>query len=288
VQTHVRTKPREIATTDPRRLRPTNGKPPHANGKLPNGLGTAAGAGPQETLLLRRYAQTRDQALKEQLIERFMPLARSLAMRYRGGTEPLDDLIQVASLGLVKALDGFDPGRGGSFTAYAVPTILGELRRHFRDRVWNLHLPRGLQERTMAVGDAVQRLSDEFGRSPTVAQIAVKLDVSEEDVLEALEAAEARRTLSLDAPRSREDAESVPAVEAVGNVEPGYEAVESQLCATHADLDDREQLVLRLRFGRDLNQYEIGRKIGVSQMQVSRIMRGALRKLLDAVQQPAA
>jgi RNA polymerase sigma-B factor len=270
------------------RLPRTNGTPRHANGKLPNGLGTAGGAGPQETLLLRRYAQTRDDTLKEQLIERFMPLARSLAMRYRGGTEPLDDLIQVASLGLVKALDGFDPERGGSFTAYAVPTILGELRRHFRDRVWNLHLPRGLQERTMAVGDAVQKLSDEFGRSPTVAQIALKLDVSEEEVLEALEASEARRTLSLDAPRSREDAESVPAIETVGKLERGYEAIESQLCAAGADLDEREQLVLRLRFGRDLNQYEIGRMIGVSQMQVSRIMRGALRKLLDAVEQPAA
>ncbi len=293
MQTHVRSRPRKVATIDGTRLRrpngnpSTNGKPPHANGKLPNGLGTASGAGPQETLLLRRYAQTRDEGLKEQLIERFMPLARSLAMRYRGGTEPLDDLIQVASLGLVKALDGFDPERGGSFTAYAVPTILGELRRHFRDRVWNLHLPRGLQERTMAVGDAVQRLSDEFGRSPTVAQIAVKLDVSEEDVLDALEAAEARRTLSLDAPRSHEDAESVPAVETVGKVEPGYEAVESQLCAANADLDEREQLVLRMRFGRDLTQYEIGRMIGVSQMQVSRIMRGALRKLVDEVQEPA-
>jgi RNA polymerase sigma-B factor len=208
-------------------------------------------------------------------------------MRYRGGTEPLDDLIQVASVGLIKALDGFDPERGGSFTAYAVPTILGELRRHFRDRVWNLHLPRGLQESTMAVSDAIQRLSDERGRSPTVAQIALKLDCSEEQVLEALEAAEARRTLSLDAPRNREEAESVPAVETVGKVEMGYEAVEAQLCATDADLDEREQLVLRLRFGRNLNQYEIGRKIGVSQMQVSRIMRGALRKLLDAVRQPA-
>jgi RNA polymerase sigma-B factor len=294
VQTHVRSRPRKVATIDGTRLRrpngnpSTNGKPSHANGKLPNGLGNVSGAGPQETLLLRRYAETRDPRLKEQLTERFMPLARALAMRYRGGTEPLDDLIQVASLGLIKALDGFDPERGGSFTAYAVPTILGELRRHFRDRVWNLHLPRGLQESTMAVSDAIQKLSDEHGRSPTVAQIAVKLDFSEEEVLEALEAAEARRTLSLDVPRSREEAESVPAVETVGKVEMGYEAVEAQLCATDADLDEREQLVLRLRFGRDLNQYEIGRMIGVSQMQVSRIMRGALRKLVDAVRQPAA
>jgi RNA polymerase sigma-B factor len=251
---------------------------------MPRSLGTTSGAGPQETLLLRRYAETRDAMVREQLLVRFMPLARSLALRYRGGTEPLDDLIQVASLGLVKALDRFDPERGGSFSAYAVPTVLGELRRHFRDRVWNMHLPRGLQERAMDVAAATQKLSDELGSSPTVAQIAERLDLSDEEVLDALQADEARRTLSLDAPRSREDAESAPAVEMVGRPEMGYEAVESQLAATHADLDDREKLVLRLRFGRNLNQYEIGRQIGVSQMQVSRIMRRALRKLLDAVQ----
>src|SRR5262245_39539124 len=114
-------------------------RPGHPQHSEPHSLGTSRGAGPQETLLLRRYAETRDPRLREQLIERFMPLARSLALRYRGGTEPLDDLIQVASLGLVKALDGYDAERGGSFSAYAVPTILGELRRHFRDRVWNVH-----------------------------------------------------------------------------------------------------------------------------------------------------
>ena len=238
-----------------------------------------------ESELVRRYAETRDPRLREELAERFMPLARSLALRYRGGTESVDDLVQVASLGLVKALDGYDPELGRSFTAYAVPTMLGELRRHFRDHVWNLHLPRGLQERTMEVNNAIQKLGDELGGSPTVAQIAERLDLSEEQVLEALEADEARRTLSLDAPRSREDAESVPTVETVASTESGYEAVESQLAAHDADLTEREILVLRLRFGRDLNQYEIGQRLGVSQMQISRIMRKALRKLLDAVRQ---
>ena len=242
------------------------------------------GPGPHENLLLRRYARTRDKRLQGELAERFMPLARSLALRYRGGTESLEDLIQVASLGLVKALDGYDPDRGRSFTAYAVPTILGELRRHFRDRVWNVHLPRGLQERTMEVNDAIQALSDQLGASPTVTQIAEQLDCSEEEVLEALQADEARRTLSLDAPRSREDAESAPTVESIGGAELGYEAVDAQIAARDADLDEREQLVLRLRFGKDMNQYEIGRELGVSQMQVSRIMRRALRKLLMAVQ----
>jgi RNA polymerase sigma-B factor len=207
-----------------------------------------------------------------------------LALRYRGASEQLEDLIQVASLGLIKALDGFDPERGRSFIAYAAPTILGELRRHFRDRVWELRLPRGLQERTMAVSDAAQKLSEELGRTPNAAQIAERLDITTDEVAEALQAEEARRTLSLDVPRSRGDAESAPMIESVGAKETGFDRVEAQLAAEGAPLDDRERTVLRLRFEEDLNQYEIGRRLGVSQMQVSRIMRKALRKLLAAVQ----
>ena len=167
-----------------------------------------------ETELLRRYSETADPALKEELVQRFLPLARSLALRYRGASEQLEDLIQVASLGLVKALDGFDLERGRSFMAYAAPTILGELRRHFRDRVWEVRLPRGLQERTMAVSEAAGALSDELGASPTVSQIAERLGWDEDEVSEALQAEEARRTLSLDVPRSRQ--ESAPMVETVG------------------------------------------------------------------------
>lgn len=237
-----------------------------------------------ENDLLREYAETHDPRLKEELVRRFLPLARSLALRYRGASEQLDDLIQVASLGLVKALDGFDLDRGNSFIAYAAPTILGELRRHFRDRVWELRLPRGLQERTMAVQEAAQKLAEELGQTPTVGQIAERLELSEEEVSEALQAEEARRTLSLDVPRSREDAESVPMVETVGAAESGYDRVEAQFAAEGAPLTERERTVLRLRFEEDLNQYEIGQRLGVSQMQISRIMRKALRKLLDAVQ----
>ncbi len=245
------------------------------------GLGRMAGS---ETDLLRRYAETGDPALKEELVRRFLPLARSLALRYRGASEQLEDLIQVASLGLVKALDGFDLERGRSFIAYAAPTILGELRRHFRDRVWEVRLPRGLQERTMAVNEAAGALSDELGATPTVSQIATRLNLDDEEISEALQADEARRTLSLDVPRNRQDSESVPMVETVGQTEPGYDAVEAQLAAEEASLDERERRVLKLRFQDDLNQYEIGRRLGVSQMQVSRIMRRALRKLLAAVQ----
>jgi RNA polymerase sigma-B factor len=235
-------------------------------------------------LLLRRYAECGDNGLREELVDRFMPLARSLAMRYRGGSEPIDDLVQVANLGLVKAIDGFDPGRGKPFTAYAVPTILGELRRHFRDHVWPVHLPRSLQERTLEVEEAMTRLTEQLGRVPTVGQIAERLDLEREEVLDAMRADEARRTLSLDAPRLRDEEESVPMVETVASDEAGYDTVEASLSAGAAGLDEREWRVLRLRFVDQLNQYEIGERIGVSQMQVSRIIRAALRKLLGAVQ----
>lgn len=263
----------------------SNGRPPSASmdAATANAI-RMDGHLADENELLRRYAETHDPRLKEELVKRFLPLARSLALRYRGASEQLEDLIQVASLGLVKALDGFDLERGRSFIAYAAPTILGELRRHFRDRVWELRLPRGLQERTMAVQEAAQKLAEEQGQTPTVAQIAERLELTEEEVSEALQAEEARRTLSLDVPRSREDQDSVPMVETVGEAETGYDRVEAQIAAEGAPLTDRERTVLRLRFEEDLNQYEIGRRLGVSQMQVSRIMRKALRKLLEAVQ----
>jgi len=238
-----------------------------------------------EDQLLREYARTHDARLGEELVRRFMPLARALALRYRGSSELTEDLVQVASLGLVKALDGFDPKRGPSFKAYAAPTILGELRRHFRDRVWTLRLPRGLSERTVAISEVSQGLAEELGRAPTVAEIADRLDLSDEEVTEALLGDEARRKLSLDAPVSREDSDSVPLVETLGGEERGFERVETQLAAEGAALTDKERFVLKLRFEEDMTQYEIGRRIGVSQMQVSRILRQALGKLLDAVQE---
>ena len=251
--------------------------PPSARGEAPRSIRLQ-----DENLLLRRYAATRSPALRDELVRRFMPLARSLAMRYRRRTESLDDLVQVASLGLVKSIDGFDPERGRPFTAYAVPTILGELRRHFRDHVWNVRLPRGLQELTLKVDEATNALTEELGRFPTAAQIADRLGISTEDVLEALEAASARRTMSLDAPRISDD-EALPTVETIGRPEAGYEQVEADLVSGDAGLDEREWLVLRLRFVEELTQQEIGRRLGVSQMQISRISRRALWKLLAAV-----
>ncbi|MGH2973435.1 MAG: sigma-70 family RNA polymerase sigma factor [Solirubrobacterales bacterium] len=224
--------------------------------------------------------------MKEELCRRLLPFARSLALRYRDAPEQLDDLMQVASLGLVKALDGFDPARGVRFPAYAAPTILGELRRHFRDLVSDVHFPRGLQERVMAVSSAAGTLTEEQGRTPTMSAIATRLGLFEEEVAEALAADEARHTLSLDAPSDRTEADSPPLIESVEETESEleFDRVEAQLAVAEVPLDDRERTVLRLRFDEDLTQREIGHQIGVSQMQVSRILRRALRRLLDAVQ----
>jgi RNA polymerase sigma-B factor len=238
-----------------------------------------------EDELLATYARTRDEAAREEVVRRFMPFARSLAMRYSGGVEPTEDLIQVASLGLVSALERFDPARGVPFAAFAGPTILGELRRHFRDRVWTLRVPRGLQERIRDVEGAIAKLSHELERSPTVTEIAELLDVSEADVLESFEATVARRTVSLDQPSpASEPGEESPMGERIGIDDPGYELVEDReaIEASSDVLDETEREVLRLRFEEDLTQSRIAEQIGYSQMHVSRILRRALAKLREA------
>ena len=252
-------------------------------GKPRDGDGNTRVGTEQELALLRRYANDPSPELREEVIRRFMPLARSLAMRYRRQTESLDDLVQVAGLGLVKAVDGFDPARGKPFAAYAVPTILGELRRHFRDHVWTVRLPRGLQELSMRIDTATTDLTEELGRLPTPTELSEHLDVSVEDVLEAIEATHARRTLSLDAPRRSDGDDPGPAIEALPASESGYDRVEADLAATSADLDTREWEVLRMRFNEELTQSEIADRLGVSQMQISRVSRRALWKLLAAV-----
>jgi RNA polymerase sigma-B factor len=236
----------------------------------------------REDDLFRAYAATRSPELREDLVRRFLPLAKSLALRYRRETESLDDLVQVASLGLVKSINGFEPALGYPFKAYATPTILGELRRHFRDHVWNLRLPRGLQELTMKIERATDDLAEELGRSPTPTDIAKRLDITVEDVLDAIEANHARRTHSLDAPSSQDEA-SPTVIETLGGTDPGYDRVEAEAAAAGAGLDEREWRVLRMRFVDQLPQHEIGIKLGVSQMQISRISRRALGKLLAAV-----
>jgi RNA polymerase sigma-B factor len=245
-----------------------------------------AGADARETerLLLVRYHEFGDLAAREELVERFLPLARDLALRYTYTDEPFDDLLQVASLGLIKAIDRFEPGRGTKFTSYAAPTILGELKRHFRDKGWSLHVPRDLQERSLAVSRATEVLSKELGRSPKVREVAEHLGCSAEQVLEAQEAAASYEATSLDAPAARDDDESASLVDLLGSDDSAYELVEDRaaIASTWHALPDVERKVVELRFMHDLTQREIGEQIGYSQMHVSRLLRRALNRLETA------
>jgi RNA polymerase sigma-B factor len=237
-----------------------------------------------ERRLLVRYHVEGDLVAREELVERFLPLARDLALRYTYTDEPFDDLLQVASLGLIKAIDRFEPGRGTKFTSYAAPTILGELKRHFRDKGWALHVPRDLQERTLAVSRETELLSKALGRSPKVREVAGALGCSVEDVLEAQEAAASYEAASLDAPTARDDEEAAPLVDMLGGEDSAYELVESRdaIASTWKALPDVERQVLELRFMHDLTQREIGQQIGYSQMHVSRLLRRALNRLETA------
>ena len=234
-----------------------------------------------ERQLLIRYHREGDLVAREQLAESFLPLARDLALRYTYTDEPFDDLLQVASLGLIKAIDRFDPERGTKFTSYAAPTILGELKRHFRDKGWALHVSRDLQERTLAVSRATEALSKELGRSPKVREVAAEIGCSVEEVLEAQEAAASYEAASLDAPTSRDDDEAAALVDLMGDEDTSYELVEARdaIASTWRALPDVERQVLELRFMHDLTQREIGERIGYSQMHVSRLLRRALDRL---------
>jgi RNA polymerase sigma-B factor len=252
----------------------------------PPAPGPAEGLAADESLL-RRYYATRDPAVREELVTRFLPFARGLAMRYAGGAEPTDDLMQVASLGLIAAIDRFDPDRSVGFPAFAGPTILGELRRHFRDRVWTMRVPRGLQERIRVVDGAIAKLSNQLERSPTVPEVAAAVDYTEDEVLEALEAGDARRTMSLDQPAGAEEGETSIG-DRIGRSDPSFELVEERaaLRSGMVTLTDLEREVLRLRFVEDLTQSRIAERVGYSQMHVSRILRRALDRLRDTAAEP--
>ena len=240
----------------------------------------------EERLLFTRLARTRDPALRDTLIQRYLPLARQLARRYQRPDEPIDDLVQVASLGLVKAVDRFDATREVAFSSYAVPTILGEIKRHFRDRTWSVRVPRDLQEMALRVERAVGDLTRDLHRSPSVDELARHLGISQEHALEALEAAGAYHATSLDTPRGSETEPGDTLADTIGGDEYGYVRAEEratidQLMRT---ITPREREVLRLRFEEDLTQAEIGELIGVSQMQVSRLIRQSVSRLRLAAQ----
>jgi RNA polymerase sigma-B factor len=222
-----------------------------------------------------------DMAAREALVRRFMPLARRLARRYERSSEPFEDLLQVASLGLLKALDRFDPSRGHPFSSFAVPTILGEMRRYFRDSGWSVHVPRGEQERALKVRDAQETFANEHGHAPTVNQLAEYLEVESGQVIEAMQAIQAYEALSLDAPRPGADGDAMTYGEAVGSDDERYELVEldATVSAVLEKIPKRERMILRMRFVEDLTQTEIASRVGVSQMQVSRLLRRSLDQL---------
>ncbi len=231
--------------------------------------------------LFERWQEQGDETAREELVERFMPLARSLARRYGRSAEPFEDLLQVASLGLLKALDRFDADRGYAFPSLAVPTILGEMRRYFRDCGWAVHVPRGAQERALRVRDAQERLTNERGRAPTVGQLAEYLELDIEQVIEALQALLSYEALSLDGPPAGAEDEAATFGETLGHEDERYELVEldATVSAVLGHLPPRERLILQMRFVDDLTQSEIAERIGVSQMQVSRLLRRSLDQL---------
>jgi RNA polymerase sigma-B factor len=231
-------------------------------------------------LQLARFSRTRRASERDALFERYLPLARNLAARYRHTSDPFDDLLQVASLGLLKALERFDPERGCAFSSFAVPTILGELRRHLRDHTWSVHVPRDLQE----LGQRLTRLSDELsrelGRPPTIAELAERLGVDEEQVLDARQAVDAHTPASLDE-RVSTDEQSATLGELLGAEDEALDTAEDAVLIEHyfECLPPRSRTVLRLRFEKDLKQREIGAILGVSQMHVSRLIRQSLEQL---------
>jgi RNA polymerase sigma-B factor len=236
--------------------------------------------------LWRRVTEQRDQAARRQLVELYMPLARRMASRYAGVSEPYDDLLQVASLGLVNAVDRFDTSRGTPFAGFAKPTILGELKRHFRDKVWTVRVPRSIHDRIGEVEKATEKLTLELQRPPAPKELAAHLEIGTADVLEILEAQHNRRPLSLDAPPSSGDDEESSGAEWVGRADGNYDLVEDRLAVDSAlpCLDPREREVLHLRFAEELPQTEIAMRIGCSQMHVSRLLRRSLDKLREEAQ----
>jgi RNA polymerase sigma-B factor len=235
----------------------------------------------EDSRLLAQYAATKDRRVRDALVERFMPLARSIALRYARGGEPLDDLVQVASLGLLKALERFDPQRGVAFSSYAVPTIAGEIRRHFRDRCWTVRPPRSLSDALGQIDRTTDELTSRLGRAPTIREIGQALELTDETVLEARQARRELTIASLDEPLQGQEDADASTRHTLGAEDPGYERAQDRatLQELTAVLTQRERRVLALRFPHDLTQEEIGKQIGVSQMQVSRLIRQALAKL---------
>ena len=239
-----------------------------------SGAGGLLNRAERERELLRAYHVRGDTRARDELAEQMVPLARALAGRYTGRGEPLEDLFQVACVGVMKAIEGFDLSRDVRFSSYATPTVLGEIKRHFRDKTWAMRVPRGMQELQIVIAKARDKLTSELGRSPTVQEIADDVDQPFEEVLITIQSQDARRTRSLDEPTG----EDVTLADSIGARDPEIGRAEMRVLLDDAFdvLSERDRRVLQLRFAEDLTQTEISDRVGVSQMQVSRIIRQAL------------
>jgi RNA polymerase sigma-B factor len=243
-----------------------------------------AGGGRTDRELLVRYHEGGDLEARQQLIEQYLPLVRSLARRYANRGEQLEDLVQVGSIGLIKAIDRFDVDRGVELTTYATPNIIGEIKRHFRDKGWSVRVPRGLQELNVRLSQLLERLTVELERSPTIPELAEAAGVTEEEVLEALESGQAYTTVSLSAPSGGEEGELDP-LESLGELEHAYEVSEDRavLAPGLGVLDERERRIIHLRFWEGLTQSQIAQQVGISQMHVSRLIRRSLEKVREEI-----
>jgi RNA polymerase sigma-B factor len=235
--------------------------------------------------LFAEYQEHRDPAIREALLRRFLPLARRVAFGYASSSEPLDDLLQVATLALLVAIDRFDPDRGFGFPAFAIPTMTGALKRHFRGATWGVHVARGAQERALAIDDATEFLATLNGRAPTLQEIASYLSITVEEVLDGNQVKVAYRSESLDAPANTREGyrESITVGDSIGAEDYGYELVEHKVEIGRAlsSLSDLEREVLHLRFVGDMTQLQIAKQVGISQMQVSRVLRRSLERMRE-------
>ena len=231
--------------------------------------------------LLREYHERGNVAAREELIERNLSLVRSLARRYAYRGEPYDDLVQIGTIGLIKAIDRFDVDRGVELTTFATPNIIGEIKRHFRDKGWAVRVPRGLQELNVRLSKLMEQLTVELGRSPSIPELAKAAKVDPEQVLEALESARAYTSVSLSASGEADEEGEFDPLESIGEEEPQYEIAEGWVSVAPGlrSLDDREKAILRLRFFDGLTQSQIAQRVGISQMHVSRLIRRALDKV---------
>src|SRR6478735_1265542 len=238
-----------------------------------------------DKILLRRYHEDGDLQAREQLIEQYMSLVRSLARRYSYRGEQLEDLVQIGAIGLIKAIDRFDLERGVELTTYATPNIIGEIKRHFRDKGWSVRVPRGLQELNVQLSRLVEQLTVQFSRSPTIPELAKAAGVEEEEVLEALESGRAYTSLSLSVGGGGGDDDNLDPLESLGTEEHQYEVSEDRavLAPGFKALDERERKILQLRFFEGLTQSQIAQQVGISQMHVSRLIRRSLEKIRETI-----